>query len=245
MRRIVTIGRGGTGKTSFIALLTKYLIEKNNTPLLLVDADPDQNLSEMVGVELKKTISEILYEFKEKGGSISGTSPLERLEPQIIENLHETDFFDLIAIGTKWKEGCYCLPNDLLKKILLTLSKNYQNVLIDSPAGLEHLNRRISSEVELIFEILNPSKKAFDHVIRAHRIMQEVNIKFEHLYLVGGYNFPESLKYRAENTGFEYLGKIEPDANVESYIIEGRSLLDLPSDSLSYISIKEILGKIL
>src|SRR4030042_4755999 len=105
MRRIVTIGRGGTGKTSFIALLTKYFIEKNNTPLLLVDADPDQNLSEMVGVELKKTISEILYEFKEKGGSISGPSPLERLEPQIIENLHETDFFDLLAIGTKWKEG--------------------------------------------------------------------------------------------------------------------------------------------
>ena len=59
--------------------------------------------------------------------------------------------------------------------------------MIDSPAGLEHLNRRISSDVELIFEIMNPSKKAFDHVIRAHRIMQEVNIKFENLYLVGGY----------------------------------------------------------
>jgi CO dehydrogenase maturation factor len=245
MRRIVTIGRGGTGKTSFIALLTKYFIEKNNTPLLLVDADPDQNLSEMVGVELKKTISEILYEFKEKGGSVSGTSPLERLEPRIIENLHETDFFDLIAIGTKWKEGCYCLPNDLLKKILLTLSKNYQNVLIDSPAGLEHLNRRISSEVEYIFEILNPSKKAFDHLIRAQRIMQEVKINFDHLYLVGGYNFPEKLKNQAEDTGFEYLGRIEHDENVESYVIEGRSLLELPSDSPSYISIKKILENIL
>jgi CO dehydrogenase maturation factor len=245
MRRIVTIGRGGTGKTSFVALLTKYLIEKNDTPLLLVDADPDQNLNEMVGVELKKTISEILYEFKEKGGSVSGTSPLERLEPKIIENLHETDFFDIIAIGTKWKEGCYCLPNDLLKKILLTLSKNYQNVLIDSPAGLEHLNRRISSEVEYIFEILNPSKKAFDHVIRAHRIIQEVNIKFKKFYLVGGYNFPENLRKQAENTGFQYLGRIEPDNNVESYVLEGKSLIDLPSDSIAYISIKKILGTIL
>jgi CO dehydrogenase maturation factor len=235
MRRIVTIGRGGTGKTSFVALLTKYLIEKNDTPLLLVDADPDQNLNEMVGVELKKTISEILYEFKEKGGSVSGTSPLERLEPKIIENLQETDFFDILAIGTKWKEGCYCLPNDLLKKILLTLSKNYQNVLMDSPAGLEHLNRRISSEVEYIFEILNPSKKAFDHVIRAHRIMQEVNIKFKKFYLVGGYNFPENLRKQAENTGFQYLGRIEPDNNVESYVLEGKSLIDLPADSIAYI----------
>ena len=245
MRRIVTIGRGGTGKTSFVALLTKYLIEKNDTPLLLVDADPDQNLNEMVGVELKKTISEILYEFKEKGGSVSGASPLERLEPKIIENLQETDFFDILAIGTKWKEGCYCLPNDLLKKILLTLSKNYQNVLMDSPAGLEHLNRRISSEVEYIFEILNPSKKAFDHVIRAHRIMQEVNIKFKKFYLVGGYNFPENLRKQAENTGFQYLGRIEPDNNVESYVLEGKSLIDLPADSIAYISIKKILGTIL
>jgi CO dehydrogenase maturation factor len=244
MRRIVTIGRGGTGKTSFVALLTKYLIEKNDTPLLLVDADPDQNLNEMVGVELKKTISEILYEFKEKGGSVSGTSPLERLEPKIIENLQETDFFDILAIGTKWKEGCYCLPNDLLKKILLTLSKNYQNVLMDSPAGLEHLNRRISSEVEYIFEILNPSKKAFDHVIRAHRIMQEVNIKFKKFYLVGGYNFPENLRKQAENTGFQYLGRIEPDNNVESYVLEGKSLIDLPADSIAYISIKKILDTV-
>ena len=118
MNSIVSMGRGGTGKTSFIALLTKYFIELKETPLLLIDADPDQNLAEMVGVDLDKTISEALYEFLNEGGSLTGTSPLERIEPEILESLYEGESFDLLAIGTKWKEGCYCLPNDLLKKIL-------------------------------------------------------------------------------------------------------------------------------
>jgi hypothetical protein len=75
--------------------------------------------------------------------------------------------------------------------------------------------------------------------------MQEVNIKFEYLLLVGSYNFPENLKNKAEDTGFQYLGRIEPDDRVESYVLEGKSLLDLPSDSSAYISIKNILKNIL
>ena len=157
MNRIVSMGRGGTGKTSFIALLTKYFIEIDESPLLLVDADPDQSLAEMVGAKLEKTISEILYEFLEEGGNITEASPQERLEPRVLESLYEGEQFDLMAIGTKWKEGCYCLPNDLLKKIFPTLTKNYRHTLIDSPAGLEHLNRRITAEVDYIFDILNPS----------------------------------------------------------------------------------------
>ena len=118
MVKVVSMGRGGTGKTSFVAMATKYLVEIGETPLLLVDADPDQNLSEMVGVDVEKTISEILSDFMDEGGSLSGSSPLERLEPRILESLHEGQFFDLLTIGAKWREGCYCLPNDLLKSII-------------------------------------------------------------------------------------------------------------------------------
>jgi len=244
MSSIVSMGRGGTGKTSFIALLTKYFIETDETPLLLVDADPDQSLAEMVGAKLEKTISEILYEFLEEGGNITEASPQERLEPRVLESLYEGEQFDLMAIGTKWKEGCYCLPNDLLKKIFPTLTRNYKHALIDSPAGLEHLNRRITAEVDYIFDILNPSKKAFDHLKRAFKIIEELKIKYGNLYLVGGYNFPERLSKRAEETGFTYLGKIDYDKDLESYVLEGESLLDLPPTSPAYISLKEIMKKI-
>jgi CO dehydrogenase maturation factor len=250
MKTLVTIGRGGTGKTSFVALITKYLIETGNTPLLLVDADPDQNLAEMVGVDLKeegkKTISELLVAtFIEEGGTTVGIPPTERIENRIWTNgMYEGRFFDFLALGTKWVEGCYCMPNAALKGALESLTKTYKYVLIDSPAGLEHLNRRITSKVDDIFDVIDPSKKSFDHVERAYRIAQEVKISFKNFYVVGGFRFPASLEEQARKTlRFEFLGKVAHDSMVEEHVLAGKSLLDLPSDSPAYASVSVIMQK--
>ena len=244
------MGRGGTGKTSFVGLMTKYFIEIGETPILLIDADPDQNLAEVVGVDLenegKMTISELLVEtFLEEGGTTVGIPPPERIEAKIWEKgLYEGEHFDLIAIGPKWVEGCYCLPNAALKRASENLVKTYKHVIVDSPSGLEHLNRRITSTVDDIFDIIDPSKKSFDHVRRAYRIAREVNIIFKRFYVVGGYRFPESLKDEVEKrTGMEFLGKIAFDRGVEEYILDGRSLLDLPDSSPAYRSVKAIMRK--
>jgi CO dehydrogenase maturation factor len=166
MKTLVTIGRGGTGKSSFTALMTKYFVETNQTPLLLVDADPDQNLAEMVGVDMKEvgksTIADLLVStFIERGGTTIGVPPTERIESKIWEKgLFESDNFDFLSGGTEGVEGCYCMPNAALKGALGSLTKNYKYVLIDSPAGIEHLNRRITSKVNDIFDILDHSKKS-------------------------------------------------------------------------------------
>jgi CO dehydrogenase maturation factor len=248
MKTLVTIGRGGTGKTSFVALMAKYFIEIGATPLLLVDADPDQNLGEMLGVDMRKagknTISELIVEtFLEKGGTTVGVAPTERMESKIWgHGAFEGDYFDFIALGTKWVEGCYCLPNAALKGALESLSKNYSYVLIDSPAGLEHLNRRITSKVDDIFDVLDPSKKSFDHVRRAFRIAKEVKIDFKNFYIVGGYRFPDNFGKRVEDElKFRYLGKVARDEGVENHVFSGDSLLDLPSDSPAYVSVKNIM----
>ena len=249
VRRIVSMGRGGIGKTSFVALMTKFFIEINDTPLLLVDVDPDQNLGEMVGVNLKeagkRTISELLIEaFIEGGGTTVGIPPSEKIESKIwARGLCEGEFFDLIAVGTKFIEGCYCLPDAALKRALEDLTKTYRYVLIDSPAGLEHLNRRIASKVEDIFDMVGPSKKSFDHVGRAYRIAKEVNIQFKNFYIIGGYRFPKGLEKRARDTGLKYLGRICFDENVEDAILRGESLFNLPSDSPAYVSVKEIMKR--
>jgi CO dehydrogenase maturation factor len=248
MKTLVTMGRGGTGKTSFVALMTKYFTEHGDAPILLVDVDPDQNLAEMVGVDLERagtrTISELVMEtFIKKGGTMAGISPTERIETTIWERgLYEGDTFDLIAIGTKWVEGCYCLPDAALKGALGSLVKNYKYVLIDSPAGLEHLNRKITTRVDDIFDIIGPSNKSLAHVNRAYRIAKEVGIGFDHFYIVGGYLFPEELELRArEATGQQYLGKIAFDTTVERAVLDGRSLLKIPSDSPAYVSVKRIM----
>ncbi len=250
MKRLVSLGRGGTGKTTFIALMAKYLIEIGETPVLLVDVDPDQNLGEMVGVDLKeagkKTISELLLEtFLEKGGTTVGVPPSERIESKIWESgLYEGDSFDLIAVGTKFVEGCYCLPDAALKKALEGLTKTYRHVLVDSPGGLEHLNRRITSQVDDIFDIIDPSQKSFHHVERAYRVAKEVKIEFKNFYVVAGYRVSVELETEIEKrTKLKYLGKIAYDKDVESYVLSGNPLLELPPASPAYVSVKNLMEK--
>jgi len=248
MKTLVTIGRGGTGKSSFTALMAKCFIEAGTAPILLVDADPDQNLAEMLGVDLKEagklTIADLIVStFIEQGGTTVGIPPTQRIESRIWENgLYEGKNFDFMAVGTKWVEGCYCMPNSALKGALESLTKNYEYVLVDSPAGLENLNRRITSEVNDIFDILDHSKKSQDHVRRAYKIAKEVDMKFENFYIVGGYRFPADLGKQAEaDLKFKYLGKISADDQLDEYVLDGKSLLDLPNDNKAYLSVKEIL----
>jgi CO dehydrogenase maturation factor len=248
MKTLVTVGRGGTGKSSFTALMAKNFIEAGQAPLLLVDADPDQNLGEMIGIDLKEvgksTIADLIVStFIEKGGTTVGVPPRERIESRIWENgLYESKSFDFLSVGTKWVEGCYCMPNSALKAALESLTKSYKYVLVDSPAGLENLNRRITSDVNDIFDILDHSKKSQDHVRRAVKIAREVDMKFENFYLVGGYRFPPGLGEQAEaDLKYKYLGKIEADDQLDEFVLNGKSLLDLPSDNKAYLSVRKIL----
>lgn len=252
VKTLVTMGRGGTGKTSFVALMAKYLIEKQVVPLLLVDADPDQNLAEMVGVDLeaanRKTISELLSEtFIERGGTMAGVAPSKRIENRLWEQgLYEGGNFDLLAVGTKWVEGCYCLPDAALKNALGTITRQYRFILIDSPGGLEHLNRKIASDVDIIFDIMGPSSKSFAHVRRAHRVIQETGIRFGRFIVIGGYGFPAGMDDRvAAETALPYGGKIAEDPYVAEHVLAGRSLLDTPQDSPAFRSVSTILDAVL
>ncbi len=228
--------------------MTKALVESGQAPLLLVDADPDQNLAEMLGIDLKEagksTIAELLVTtFIEQGGTTVGVPPTERIESRIWENgLYESKNFDFLAVGTKWVEGCYCMPNAALKGALESLTKNYKYILVNSPAGLENLNRRITSTVNDVFDILDHSKKSFDHVKRAFKIAKEVDMKFDNFYLIGGYRFPAELGKQAEaDLKFKFLGKIAEDEQLDEFVLNGKSLLDLPSDSEAYLSVKAIM----
>jgi CO dehydrogenase maturation factor len=206
----------------------------------------------MIGINLekenKRSIADVLSEILEerKMTRMSGMTPTEKIEPFLFqESLYEgRSFYDFIGIGTKWIEGCYCLPDRSLGQIMDMWGTNYEYVIVDSPAGVEHLNRRITKKVKDVFNILGPSKKSFDNAARSYKIMKEVNIDFENYYLVGGYRFPQSLEKEAENQPFQFLGRIEPDPQIMEYNIEGKSLFDLPENSPAYQSVKKLLEKV-
>ena len=249
MKSIVSTGRGGSGKTSFIALLAKYLRSKYS--LLLIDADPDENLAGMIGVNLEeakiKTISSVLFDIR-KGEAPEELKSLPRpnqIEYMFHTCLYEGTGFDLFSLGTKWTDGCYCQPNNILKSIIPKLSRNYDYTLIDSPAGLEHLNRKVMSEVNDIFAIIDPSKKSFDNIKRARRIAEEIRIRYNNFYVIANYKFSQDLEKLIEDrTGLRYLGKINYDKSLEECTFNGKSLLDLPEDSPAFVSVKKIMEKI-
>jgi CO dehydrogenase maturation factor len=248
MRKIVAIGRGGVGKTSFIALMTKYLKARKKSSVLLIDADPDESLAGLVGVDLEsmqiKTVSDLLLDVRrgdidEKLKSFTLTEKIKYLINH--SALYEGEDFDLLSIGTKWSEGCYCQPNNILKGLITGLEESYDYILVDSPAGLEHLNRRITSSVDDIFAIMDPSRKAFQHLQRAYKIISEIKIRYINFYVLGNFRFSEELLSSIDREpNFKYIGKLEFDRNVEDFNLQGKSLFKLKDDSPMLVSVKNI-----
>jgi CO dehydrogenase maturation factor len=134
-----------------------------------------------------------------------------------------------------------------LKDIISGLEKNYDYILIDSPAGLEHLNRRVTSSVNTIFAIVDASKKSIENIKRSYKIISEVKIKFENFYVVGNYTFPECEDREfftdVSEGDVKYVGKIQYDDAVREYMMLGKSLLEIEKTSPAFISVAEIAKK--
>jgi CO dehydrogenase maturation factor len=195
----------------------------------------------------KKTISGALYDIIEESrgaGRIGYDLLSDVLQPAIKSDcLYRDRRFDFISLGTKFSVGCYCAPDAVLKDFIPTLVKDYKEVLVDSPAGLEHFNRKVVVDIDDLFIILDPSEKSIKHVGRVKDITRESRVNYNHLYLIGNYKFTEETEEYLRDTGEAYLGKIDYDPDVKQYNLEGKSLLELPEDSPASLSVKRILVK--
>ncbi|HEY90394.1 MAG TPA: AAA family ATPase [Dehalococcoidia bacterium] len=254
-RIIMATGRGGTGKTTFVALLSRYI----KSPLLLLDIDPDQSLAAMLGIDIDtvrktteagrdvpiKTLSDLTHDIEDEDAFMElAGAPVTKKLPLLLQwytQMH-TDRFDLMSLGPKWTEGDYRTANNVFEFIIPSIGENYANILIDSPAGLEHLNRRIVPRINDLFIVVDPSKKSIAHIDRVRRITQKVGMTFERLFIVGNYEFDTEAEKIMESTGETYLGKMDYDAGLKKHNLLGKSLLDLPDDSPACQSIKRIIA---
>ena len=244
---VVSTGRGGTGKSTFVALFTKYV---DSHSILLIDLDPDESLADMLGVDLEKegkqTISETLYDIMEENKRIGQID--RNFLPDFLGHmikggdcLYKGGKFDLIVLGDKLTVGCYCEADEIIRGAIPELAETYEEIVIDSPAGLEHLNRKVTPDIDDLFVILDPSEKSTKHIERVKYVAKGVKLNYERFYLVGNYRFNEQTEEYLRDTGETYLGKIDYDPNVREYNLKGKPLLELPENSPASLSVKKIL----
>jgi CO dehydrogenase maturation factor len=129
----------------------------------------------------------------------------------------------------------------MIKEMIRNLHKNYEMVIVDSPAGLEHLNRKVTPDINDLFVVLDPSEKSAKHIDRIKYVTKGVNISYNKFYLVGNYRFTEEIEIYLLRSGEKYLGRIAYDPLVREYNLKGDSLFNIPEDSPSAMSVKKIL----
>lgn len=243
-------GKGGTGKTTLTALLLKWLIRNTDEVVLVVDADPATNLPDVLGVEIGKTVGAVSKEMKDRieRGTLPVTAPKQDLlEAWVFQTLVEEDRFDLLAMGRSEGEGCYCFVNNVLTRILDTLTRNYTVTLLDMEAGLEHLSRRTDRDMDALLVVTDPSRMGFQTARRIKELAHEVHIAVSHIYLVGNQfneELEDMLKNAAEEIGLELAGYLPVDPNVVSFNMMGKPLLEIPENSPAYRAVEQIALKI-
>jgi len=246
---IAVSGKGGTGKTTVAALLIRLIWEKSKSLILAIDADPNSNLNEMLGVEINKSIGDIReYLLKEKDRLPPEYSKENYLNFLIQSSITETEEFDLLVMGRPEGPGCYCYVNHLLRKIIDSISKNYSYVVFDAEAGLEHFSRRTTSDVDVLLITTDPTIRGITAAERINELTKELNIKIGRIYVVAN-RVPKDLEKEIESLikakGLELIGIIPEDPEISKLDFMGKSIKFLPESSLAYVSVKKILEKIL
>lgn len=244
-KMIAVAGKGGTGKTTFTAILLKELVSKKKAAILAVDADPNANLNEALGLEVENTIAEAVDSVKANEVP-SGMTKEGFIEWKLSQSLVETQHIDLLVLGVPHGAGCYCYPNDLLRRHLGNLRENYDYVVTDNEAGLEHLSRQVVQDIDYFFIISDASARGIRSAGRVHEIVKGLQTKVHNTYLVvtKAMDSIDDLMGEIKDTGLELIGVIPYDPAVAEYDLKSKPLYDLPDDSIAVAAVREIIEKV-
>ena len=226
-------GKGGTGKTTLTGMMVKYLVQKAQTPILVVDADPNYNVNEVLGVEVTQTLGDVREEMK-RGEVPSGMTKDRFMAMKLEEAVIEEDEFDLVVMGQPEGQGCYCAANTLLSDFLRKLSGNYASVVMDNEAGMEHISRLTTSNIDDLLVVSDPSRRGLQAAERINHLAQNLNIGVQDIYLILNNvreEPSEQMLKLVSDAGLKLLGSIYADSTIQDFDLQGRPTYELPDDN--------------
>ena len=242
---IAVAGKGGIGKTTLCALLVRSLRELGARPILAVDADPNSNLAEALGVEPGKVLADIREEGSTPEGSpASGIGRVRAVGDEIQRAIAEAEGFDLITMGRPEGPRCYCAVNNLLRNSLDGLSRNYRAVVVDNEAGMEHLSRRTTNDVDCLVVMMNPTLPSFRAAKRILDLSTELPVRIGRRMLlvnrVGPQGVEEVITREVAELAAERLPEVPQDDCVEQAGASGRSVFALSAETPALSAMNEI-----
>ena len=257
---IALAGKGGVGKTTTAGMIIKYLAQNQTGSILAIDADPSSNLNMVLGLDLEWTVGEIREDMLEQvktslaqGGAAMGAMPggvnkRDYLDYQIRSSLSEGSRFDLIAMGRGEGQGCYCAVNHNLREVIDSMSKHYAYVVIDNEAGMEHLSRRTTRDVQHMFIVSDPTQRGLVAAQRIADMRNELDINVENAYLivnrVQGNMHPE-LKAFIDRLNVPLLGTVPANDDLTEFEFSGKPLVELGDDSPVYQAVESMMAQVI
>lgn len=239
-------GKGGTGKTTIAGMLIKYLVEQGKTPVLGVDADSNANLNEVLGLEVEETLGEAREEMK--GGVAAGMTKDVFMEMKLEQAVVEANGFDLIVMGRPEGAGCYCAANTLLTQYLDRLIDNYAYVVIDNEAGMEHISRLTTNNIDLLLIVSDTSRRGIQSAARISDLTQELKLNIGRKVLIINQardEQVEGLREALEGHPLPIIGIVPEDVKVRNFDLRGRPTVELGAESRALKAAYGIFEKVL
>ena len=248
---IAVAGKGGVGKTTICGMIIDYLCKKQQGPVLVVDADANANLNEVLGVELQTSLGQIREEMAQaelKGGVPANMTKADYAEMKFSEALIEEDDFDMLVMGRTQGKGCYCFVNGVLKSQVDKYAKNYRYVVIDNEAGLEHVSRGTLPHVDTMLLSSDCSRRGIQAVARIAEMVRELDLKPTNLYLLvnrapNGELNPGVLE-EIQKHDLPLLGVLPQDELVYQYDCEGKPSSQVPDETPVKAALHAIMRKL-
>lgn len=257
---IALAGKGGVGKTTIAGMIIKYLVQSQPGAILAIDADPSSNLNMVLGLDLDWTVGDIredlLVQVKDSltaggaamGSLAGGMTKRDYLDYEVRSSLAEGERFDLIAMGRSEGPGCYCAVNHNLREVVDSISKAYRYVVIDNEAGMEHLSRRTTRDVQHLLVVTDPTQRGLVAAERIASFRHEFDIDIESTGLIVNRidgSLPAPLQERIDKMNIPLLGTVPADTQLVEYEFNGRPLVELGDDSPVYLAVSAIMQQIL
>ncbi len=243
---IAIAGKGGIGKSTIASLIIRILKEKKLGSVLGVDADPNSNLGEFLGIKPGRSIGEVLDEISAHKDKIPAGMTKDRyIEYEVQTVIEEGEGVDILAMGRPEGPGCYCYVNNILRNIVGKLIKDYDFVVIDNEAGLEHLSRKTTSSADVLLVVSDASPAGLRAAKRISDLTLELKIKTKKRFLLINRSDKEVDKSKLDGIQLDYLGRIPEDAGIGKLSIKGEPLWGLEKGSPAYGALNKLMEKII